>query len=267
MSRSLAGTPETQIAATHVRAYVEWQAKLITALPVTTDDKGLKDLVLLAGKAAEGMSAAVNALRELKLSEKERRQLYSVASTRQYELYGNRDMSTALRSALPAMQPRIMQVFQPYLPAFIEADRIFTDILVRGYSGQGWQRVSHTFDAVFQAAVVTVHRDVDTKTAPYAIVFTVRAEQPNDPEQLDSMTLFEYFVPWKGANPTKEELEKWISYDREQRIVTFNCPRGTTSYKLPAKRKQDGADQPAAAVDSRSEDNEKPTPKSGARPQ
>ena len=224
----------------HVRDYVAVQGKLMTAVTGTKSEASLGELSDVARNAVRQMSVSVGALEGLELSDSERRRLASVAATTQYKIFGNRDMGTALDSMPKELQPKIMQVFAPYMAEFERVDTSFSKSLVRGFRGQGLLQVWMTFDGLFKASITTIHRDNDVERTPaHVIQFEVYVQHPNDPEQLDSMTLFEEVIPWSGPVPSKDRLRTWIRYNEDHRTVTFTYSGGVAKYTLPAKREQD----------------------------
>lgn len=233
-----------------VLQYVEWQSKLFEAVLRAKDAATLEALGVVAGESAAGMSSSASALKKMKLEESQRRRMASIAATREYELYGNRDMTIALQSAPAEFQPRIIEMFQPHMERFVAADEAFTAALVQGFPGTGWQQITVTFDDVFRVSIVSIHRDIDTKLPPHSMAFSIRAEHPNDPDQLESMDVFEHVIPWSEGIPSKEELKKWISFDAKKRMVNFTYPGGSASYQLPTKR-EDAAVQPTPPGDAK----------------
>ena len=213
--------------------YVVQQAALFEAVKATKTES---DLVVLNQTVEKSSKTMVNLAKQLEalgpFDEQTSRTLWSLKATKEYEIIGAALMVDALRDAPSDLRPKIMKVFEGKIRQLQTAEEQLNKSIKKKNLGPEIGRASVPIEAEFVALVSTIHQKDPITDPAIGISFSVQVNQDDG----SSIVLYDQVIPWNEKVPSNEELSKWISYARDDRVITFTYPGGEFTHQLPKKR-------------------------------
>jgi len=226
------GDPIKAIGPAMIRT-AEAKNDFLNALAAAKNDGDIPKIAAAIDQVAKAMAAvAAEAEKVEHLTGIQKRELQAIGERREYELFQDRSMDSAMEKIPADTLPKVIALLESRKEQMAAVEEIHDEVLAINE-----RKESHTFQARWLAlerpfgASISFGNATDALNDP--LQFVVVSVEAVNPAEQSSLILYRQEAEWKGPAPDAEALKPWIKWDPKERTVRFILPESRFEYRLP----------------------------------
>ncbi len=211
----------------------EAKNNLLNALAAAENVGDIPKIGEVIDQVAEAMTAAATEAEKWDaLTAIQKRELQAIGERREYELFQDRSMESAIEKIPADIQPKVITLLESRREQMTTIEKIHDKVFAINERKQ-----SHSFQAHSLAleqlffANISFGNETDPRNDP--LQFVVVSVEVVNPAEQSSLILYRQEVEWKGQAPDEESLKPWIKWNPNERKVVFILPENRFEYVLP----------------------------------
>ncbi len=211
----------------------EAKNSFLDALETAKNEGDIAKIAVSIDQIAEAMTViAAEAGKAKPLTSVQKRELRAIGERREYELFQDRSMESAMEKIPADFQPKVIALLESRKEQMAAIEEVHDRALATKdrESSHSAQALWLLLEPPFQAAI-SFGNATDALKDPLQFV-TVTVTALNQADQ-SSLILYEQEADWRGPAPDAETLKSWIKWDEKERKVEFVLPGARFEYRLP----------------------------------
>jgi len=167
------------------------------------------------------------------ISRHQKNEIIAAFQTREYQLFPKESIHTAFSKIPNTLLKKIDPIMNKHMPALMKSQQLMAE--TTGFNGtvrdQRPKKLQIKLEKPFFAALYTANHLRKDMNAQMVWEFAIFADEMS--EKNSYRKLYSQQFEWTKNQPTKNDLQKNLTFDTKSRTVNFSLKGQTYSYELP----------------------------------